>query len=53
MELVRDKTKHDTYMNSTLQNMFKRGELRRDHPQQRKADQWGYTDQRRFCSHCY
>lgn len=40
MELVRDKTKHDTYMNSTLQNMFKRGELRRDHPQQRKADQW-------------
>ncbi|MBT9778859.1 hypothetical protein GPL15_20475 [Clostridium sp. MCC353] len=40
MELVRDKTKHDTYMNSTLQKMFKRGELRRDHPQQRKADQW-------------
>ena len=40
MELVRDKTKQDTYMNSTLQKMFKRGELRRDHPQQRKADQW-------------
>ena len=37
---VRDKTKKDTYMCITLSNMFKRGELRKDHPLQRKPDQW-------------
>lgn len=40
MELVRDKTKKDTYMCNTLLKMFKRGELRKDHPLQRKAGQW-------------
>ncbi len=40
MEIVRDKTKKDSYMNITVQNMFDRGELRKDHPLQRKPDQW-------------
>ena len=34
----------DAYMNSTLQNMFERGELRKDHPLQRKPDQWNKND---------
>ena len=36
----RDKTKKDTYMCATLLNMFSRRELRKNHPQQRKADKW-------------
>lgn len=44
MELVRDKRVKDAYMNSTLQNMFERGELRKDHPLQRKPDQWNKSD---------
>ncbi len=44
MELVRDKRVKDAYMNSTLQNMFDRGELRKDHPLQRKPDQWNKND---------
>ncbi len=44
MELVRDKRVKDAYMNSTLQNMFDRGELRKDHPLQRKPDQWNKSD---------
>jgi len=44
MELVRDKRVKDAYMNSTLQNMFERGELRKDHPLQRKPDQWSKSD---------
>lgn len=44
MELVRDKRVKDAYMNSTLQNMFERGELRKDHPLQRKPDQWNKND---------
>ena len=36
----RDKTKKDTYMCATLLNMFSRKELRKNHPQQRKADKW-------------
>lgn len=40
MTVVRDKTKKDPYMCATLINMFKRGELRKDHPLQRKPDQW-------------
>lgn len=38
--MVRDKTKKDAYMCATLLNMFQRGELRKNHPQQRKADKW-------------
>ena len=40
LKLVRDKTKEDTYMNMTIINMFKRGELRKDHPLQRKSGRW-------------
>ena len=38
--LGRDKTKKDTYMVKTLLNMFKRKQLKKNHPLQRKADQW-------------
>ena len=38
--LGRDKTKKDTYMVKTLINMFKRKQLNKNHPLQRKADQW-------------
>ena len=38
--LGRDKTKKDTYMVKTLLNMFKRKQLNKNHPWQRKADQW-------------
>lgn len=44
MDLVRDKRVKAAYMNSTLQNMFLRGELRKDHPLQRKPDQWSKSD---------
>lgn len=44
MDLVRDKRVKDAYMNSTLQNMFNRGELRKDHPLQRKPDRWSKSD---------
>ena len=40
LKLVRDKTKKDTYMCCTLLNMFKRGDLRKDHPLQRKSGRW-------------
>lgn len=40
MELLRDKIKKDVYTNSAIQDMFRRGELRKDHPQQRKPEQW-------------
>lgn len=36
----RDKTKKDDYMLNTLLKMFNRGQLNRNHPLQRKADQW-------------
>lgn len=39
-KLVRDKTKRDAYMCVTLLNMFQRGELRKDHPLQRKSGRW-------------
>lgn len=45
MELVRDKRIKDAFMNSTIQNMFDRGELRKDHPLQREPDQWSRADQ--------
>lgn len=40
MELLRDKIKRDTYMVSKLCNMIARGDLRDNHPQQRKSGQW-------------
>ena len=40
MDLVRDKREKDALMNSTVQNMFERGELRKDHPLQRKPGRW-------------
>lgn len=44
MELVRDKRVKDALMNSTIQNMFSRGELRKDHPLQRKPGRWNDSD---------
>lgn len=44
MELVRDKKVKDAFMNSTVQNMFDRGELRKDHPLQRKPGRWNKND---------
>lgn len=38
--LGRDKTKKDTYMVKTLLNMFKRKQIDKNHPLQRKPDQW-------------
>ena len=38
--MVRDKTKKDPYMCATLLNMFSRGDLRKNHPLQRKANKW-------------
>lgn len=40
MELLRDKIKRDTYMVSKLSGMINRGDLRENHPQQRKSGQW-------------
>lgn len=40
MKLLRDKIKRDTYMCSKICNMIARGDLRDDHPQQRKSGQW-------------
>lgn len=44
MELIRDKRVKDALMNSTIQNMFQRGELRKDHPLQRKPGRWNNGD---------
>lgn len=44
MDLVRDKRVKDALMNSTIQNMFARGELRKDHPLQRKPGRWNSSD---------
>ena len=40
MKLLRDKIKRDTYMVSKLSGMINRGDLRDNHPQQRKSGQW-------------
>lgn len=40
MDLVRDKRVKDAYMILTLLGMFRRGELRKDHPLQRKPNRW-------------
>ena len=44
MDLVRDKRVKDALMNSTIQNMFMRGELRKDHPLQRNPGRWSDSD---------
>lgn len=44
MELIRDRRVKDAFMNSTIQNMFDRGELRSDHPLQRKPGRWSKGD---------
>ena len=40
MKLLRDKVKRDTYMASKISGMISRGDLRNDHPQQRKSGLW-------------
>lgn len=40
----RDKTKKDEYMLNTLLKMFKRKQLNKNHPLQRKAGQWDKED---------
>jgi len=40
MKLLRDKIIRETYMVSKLSGMINRGDLRDDHPQQRKSGQW-------------
>lgn len=40
MKLLRDKVKRDTYMCKKLCDMVSRGDLRKNHPQQRKSGQW-------------
>lgn len=44
MDFVRDKRVKDAVMNSTVQNMFARGELRKDHPLQRKPGRWNNNE---------
>lgn len=44
MDLIRDKRVKDAIMNATVQNMFARGELRKDHPLQRKPGRWTDSD---------
>ena len=48
MELLRDKIKRDTYMVSKLSGMINRGDLRENHPQQRKSGQWDNTTRDNF-----
>lgn len=48
MELLRDKIKRDTYMCSKVCNMIARGDLREDHPQQRKSGQWSNETRSNF-----
>ena len=44
MDLVRDRKIKDTMMNLRLQNMIRRGALRKDHPLQRKPGRWSDSD---------
>lgn len=48
MKLLRDKIKRDTYMVSKLSGMINRGDLRDNHPQQRKSGQWDNTTRDNF-----
>lgn len=48
MKLLRDKVKRDTYMVSKLSGMINRGDLRDNHPQQRKSGQWDNSTRDNF-----
>ena len=48
MKLLRDKIKRDTYMCSKVCNMIERGDLRENHPQQRKSGQWNVETRDNF-----
>lgn len=48
MKLLRDKIKRDTYMVSKLCGMLNRGDLRDNHPQQRKSGQWDNSTRDNF-----
>lgn len=48
MKLLRDKIKRDTYMVSKLCGMINRGDLRDNHPQQRKSGQWDNSTRDNF-----
>ena len=48
MKLLRDKIKRDTYMCSKVCNMIDRGDLRENHPQQRKSGQWNVETRDNF-----
>lgn len=48
MKLLRDKIKRDTYMVSKLCGMIGRGDLRDNHPQQRKSGQWDNSTRDNF-----
>lgn len=48
MKLLRDKIKRDTYMVSKLCGMISRGDLRDNHPQQRKSGQWDNSTRDNF-----
>lgn len=44
MDVVRDKRVKDAWTYATVQNMFSRGELRKDHPLQRKPGRWNNSE---------
>ena len=48
MKLLRDKIKRDTYMVSKLCGMIGRGDLKDNHPQQRKSGQWDNSTRDNF-----
>lgn len=48
MKLLRDKIKRDTFMCKKLCNMIARGDLREDHPQQRRSGIWKNEDRDNF-----
>lgn len=48
MKLLRDKIKRDTFMCKKLCNMIARGDLREDHPQQRRSGLWKKEDRDNF-----
>lgn len=48
MKLLRDKIKRDTFMCKKLCNMIARGDLREDHPQQRRSGLWKNEDRDNF-----
>lgn len=52
MKILRDTVKKDVYMVQKVLNMLRRGELRKDHPQQRKAQQWDNSTRDGFIATC-